>query len=281
MKIQNKSKNTIDIREKVMFLLASVYYNRDSILWTDLKEMSLYLFQNWKVGPKGTKELSLFMYRLYIMLRERSLKVPSKFYIDKNPITLMQIDGYGHEQFYEQYAQTSNKMKSCIKNQSLIDEFILESAKDMYAVILNLLKNNEFDEDVKMLVNQELSSFRIYIKHGEAVDIFHKYNDLKLLIEQNCYIKEEKQKSCKEKAERLNTFFNENNKDAFENGAEKATFVLEQLKILLSNTTNPEKKQYIEECIFNLEVSIIASTPQTFEQDVRNGEELLRRFTIN
>ena len=83
----------------------------------------------------------------------------------------------------------------------------------------------------------------------------------------------------KEKVEQWNRYFNTENEN--EKDLEKANTLLEQLKILLSNTTNPEKKQYIEECIFNLEVSIIASTPQTFEQDVRNGEELLRRFTIN
>lgn len=297
-------KRETDIVDKLLCYLANLYYDRQHFSWRYLEDMAITLHQNAylnkKFNPwdrrlrKNFEKMSLYLMQIVEIIKKSvgESQTISEIFIDEKMhfMTLGEMDGRGHAPCYNSIAEISFKMRDCIKDKTFIDAFIIKNAEELKKDINEMLIENDFHYSLLSVVQNEFNVLNYLLRSGDPEDIFRQAKRLEFLLLKNEKVKKKEEllsmeikiqisEANKEKVEQWNRYFNTENEN--EKDLEKANTLLEQLKILLSNTTNPEKKQYIEECIFNLEVSIIASTPQTFEQDVRNGEELLRRFTIN
>lgn len=293
------------IVDKLLWYLANLYYDRQHFSWRYLEDMAITLHQNAylnkKFNPwdrrlrKNFEKMSLYLMQIVEIIKKSvgESQTISEIFIDEKMhfMTLGEMDGRGHAPCYNSIAEISFKMRDCIKDKTFIDAFIRRNAVDLNEIISEMIVENSFHYSLIKVVKNEFNVLNYFLRNGDPEDIFRQFKKFHSLLLEDKRLKKNEElmnsetqelicESNKETVEQWNSYLN-NVQDTRNKTYEKATFVLEQLKILLSNTTNPEKKQYIEECIFNLETSIIASTPQTFEQDVRNGEELLRSFTIN
>lgn len=301
-----KNKNsTQEEKEQVMCILADIYYDRQSISWDRLKSMALCLYKFNDLGPKGTKEVAAYLYKIGEIAKSNYEKMNAKYqeYVKRNkgkeirpqelyvnekgkPLSLGEMDEYGNS-IYHEIALLSKKMRYCIQDKSSINAYIFYTKNQIISQVMDLITSKEIDESVK---EQLLEQVEILNELTQPEDVFRQIKKLKSLLEQNSRLKidkatvelEEKEKRSQQNAEKvnlLNEFFYNNEKLDRTDIEQKAYAALARIQVLQQFTIDTCCKEALEKDIFDFQIALINGDIETIQSEITRFEDIFETST--
>lgn len=236
--------------ENALFILANIYYDRQNLPWNELFDMAAYLYQCslGRFGPKGTRELSGALLKLFYEIKEKAEEAPSHFYTeDMNPISLGKMDGRGHLTQYNEIAELSYKMQSQIKDKRPINDFIMELGKELSIQLHDYVEDGKIDNSLQEDIQEHLFNLGECMNTTELwgpEDVFREWKILKRLEDKNKMI--------------IN---------------EKVNATLERLNALYNMTLDENRKKYLEKCILDLNHALIGGL---INEEILDKENIFR-----
>lgn len=295
MKTKNQIISTQEKAQKqVMSFLADIYYDRQSISWDNLKAMALVLYKYQALGPNGTKEVALYLYKIYGIVKTNYdvMNIKYQKYVKENkgkqirrqelyvnkegkPLSLNQMDDYT-QPIYRDIAILSKKMRNCIQDKSLIDNYIKELAGELIRKYINLTIQKKIDSSVKSALREETEELN---EKTAPEDIFRQIKVVKKLWEKNDEIKksqEEKTKNTEWSYETaigvIENFFNDDSRKEI---MDTANALLERLNSLCENTSDGVKKQLLVREIVDFRMDINGGNIKRIQTEIARLTENL------
>lgn len=263
-----------DIQNKFYTYLACFYYFHKAIAWEDLLSIALFIYKYNNIGPKGCKDLSLQIYKLYFMIKDEALKCPSIYYKDGAPISLLEMDQFGHNPVYNKVAKQAKRARKCIPDLKLVDSFIINWASTLEKEVSFLLDNNKIDKKIVPCLTRKNEQLSIYKKTAAPEDILRKINAVYSLLKQNDKIIAEKNKITREKVNTINSYIGINKSSPKFDMDFDFSLIQEKLD---NDELSSEDKEILNKCLFDLEVAKIMGDTDQYNESLLNIEDILDR----
>lgn len=268
-------------KKKVMLILADVFYDRKSIPCNELQSRALFLYENAKLGPKGTKMIASYLYKLDEMIKERKSKIPSLLQ-DKNGKMkcLGEIDSYGHVPVFYDIANLSLQMRQDFENIHIVNRFII---LNMFLSCCNSYDKKTNTNSKHKYRNFILSGIKpcvqkpkdIYLQWKEMNNYFEREQKVQIVEEPITEeVLREQKPITKEEIEHL---LDDNSLEVLNKTLLKAEATIGRLEALKEMTPNSERKKYLEECIFDLKAAYLADNVDQMETEILDAEDIFVR----
>lgn len=277
------------ITDKVYYYIASILYSKCSIPWDELKPISLFLYQNFQYGPKGTRELSARLYRIYSLLYEKNLAYPSVLHDEKGEcISYGEMQANKNTNAFKNIEELTNQMIKDFKNEDAVNKYIFYLKERMEKYVSYLVRKKEIDSTIGETIQKEMLEL-MDKKRTAPEDIFHQVKRMKNLLSQNNEIKQQKELENRKKQEEIRT----KNKpevdriNALFYGAEeekekilqRAEATLERMCVLQEITKDEICKMVLAQDIFQFRCSLLSGNIDAIQNDIERFEDIFATST--
>lgn len=295
-----------EAKNQVMSILADLYYDRQSMNWDQLKTMALVLYKYHDLGPKGTKEVALYLYKMYNMIKSNYEKMDAKYkkyvaqnkgkeirpqelYVNKEgkPLSLGKME---EEPIYREDVYWSKKARDCIQDCNFLNDYIYKIFMQIYKRLANIKDERvliafkeQFIEQLKIdeKINKEDIKFETviinYISHSklEPEDI---YRRIKLV---NTFLDTYQEKQIRKEVseEEIENFFKNDRMKLSEDLESKAKATLERLTALQEVTLDETCKRILDQEIFGFRMYLINGNVEIIQNEIERFENIFENAT--
>lgn len=270
-------------KKRVMLILADVFYDRKSIPCDELLSRALFLYQNAKLGPKGTKMVAGYLCRIDKIIQEKKSSNPSILQDENGKMKCLgEIDCYGHVPVVYDIAALSLQMRQNFENIHIVNRFI----------ILNMYLSccNSYDKKINTISKHQyrnfiLSGIKKFVQKPEPGDIYLQWKYMNSYFEKNQKVQIVEEPITEEvlreqkpiRKEEIEHLVDDNTLEILDKTLLKAEATIGRLKALKEMTLNSERKKYLENCIFDLEAVSYADNVALMETEILDAEEIFVR----